>query len=445
MAQTIKIRRGGIDTLATTAPGSIGSGIAAGELILGTGSFNGLTGPLLLAANAANTVSPAYSRIDTIADGPTLEAAIGAAGDVNLTGLTIHSGSKFYRYSGVNSTGFEELTVAAGTFEGNYVASITDASNNGLSITGGTGNASTPTIALDLADLTSAILAPSTDSIPFVDSDGNATRLESIADMVSAMAGTNVGASSGQFTVANASDSTKGVVELATTSEASTGTSTTLAVTPAGLTQFIADATGSIAAGSVDLVNSNAINALSASIATDIAANEGSVSGTTNQVAYFNGASSVAGDAGMTYNAGTDVLTVGNSTFGTNVTVAGDLTVQGTTTTVNSETLNVSSSIVRVNFGGAVANGGMEVTDATGGTIVTGSLLWDGTNDYWIAGPKASEKRIVRLNADMANNSFVIAKGEDLIDDVAASTAGDILQWNGSSMVASNVIDGGTF
>lgn len=445
MAQTIKIRRGGIDTLATTAPGSIGSGIAAGELILGTGSFNGLTGPLLLAANAANVVSPAYARIDTIADGPTLEGAIAAAGDVNLTGLTIHSGSKFYRYSGVNSTGFEELAVAAGTFEGNYVASIEDATNNGLTISGGTGNASTPTIILNLADLTSAVLAPATDSIPFVDSDGNATRLESIADMVSAMAGTNVGASSGQFTVANASDSTKGVVELATTSEASTGTSTTLVVTPAGLTKFIADATGSISAGSVDLVNSNTINSLSASIATDIASNEGSVSGTTNQVAYFNGASSVTGDTGMTYNAGTDVLTIDGSTFGTNVTVAGDLTVQGTTTTVNSETLNVSSSIVRVNFGGAVANGGMEVTDATGGTTVTGSLLWNGTDDYWIAGPKASEKRIVRLNADMADNSFVIAKGEDLIDDVAASTAGDILQWNGSSMVASNVIDGGTF
>ena len=398
MAQTIKIRRGGIGTLATTTPGSIGSGIASGELILGTGSFNGLTGPLLLAANATNVVSPAYSRIDTIADGPALESAIGASGDINLTGLTIHSGSKFYRYSGVNSTGFEELTVSAGSFEGDYVASITDATNNGITISGGTGNASTPSIILNLNDLTSATITPADDSIAFVDLDNGGTRKESVVDFVSAIAGTNTAASSGQLIVADASDSVKGVVELATAAEASTGTSTTLAVTPAGLTQFIADATGSIAASSTDLVNSGVINSLSASIATDINANTGNVEGVTGQVAYFDDTNSVSGSTGFTF--ADNVLTVGTSTFGTNTTIAGDLTVNGTTTTINSTTVNIDDNIIVVNYGGSAATAGIHAIDATGVTTATGSLVWDGNNtkDWWKAGPKGSEKRVVTFN-----------------------------------------------
>jgi len=52
--------------------------------------------------------------------------------------------------------------------------------------------------------------------------------------------------------------------------------------------------------------------------------------GLANQVAYWSDSNTVTGDTGFTYNAGTDVLTVGTSTFGTNVNIAGDLFVQGT-------------------------------------------------------------------------------------------------------------------
>ena len=93
-------------------------------------------------------------------------------------------------------------------------------------------------------------------------------------------------------------------------------------------------------------------------------------------------------------------LQTGDNVEFTNLTLSGDLTVQGTTTTVDSTTVNISSSIVRVNYGGAVAEGGIEVTDATGGNIVTGSLLWDGTNDYWKGGPKGSEVKLLRETGD---------------------------------------------
>ena len=93
------------------------------------------------------------------------------------------------------------------------------------------------------------------------------------------------------------------------------------------------------------------------------------------------------------------VATTNSPTFN-NLTLSGDLTVQGTTTTVDSTTVNISSSIIRVNYGGAVAEGGIEVTDATGGNKVTGSLLWDGTNDYWKGGPKGSEVKLLRETGD---------------------------------------------
>jgi hypothetical protein len=134
----------------------------------------------------------------------------------------------------------------------------------------------------------------------------------------------------------------------------------------------------------------------------------------------------------------------------TGTTIAGNLTVSGTTTTVNSQTVNILDNIINLNYGGTAEYGGITVRDVTGGNTATGSLLWNGTTDYWSAGTTApngthTHKRIPLQDADMANNSFVIATGAGTINDITPSTAGDILQYNGSSLVASNVIDGGTF
>lgn len=75
-----------------------------------------------------------------------------------------------------------------------------------------------------------------------------------------------------------------------------------------------------------------------------------------------------------------------------NVTVTGDLSVSGTTTSITSTTLNIGDNIISLN-GTAATKGGLAVNDATG-TTTSGSLLWDGTNDYWIAGPTGSEVKL---------------------------------------------------
>ena len=80
---------------------------------------------------------------------------------------------------------------------------------------------------------------------------------------------------------------------------------------------------------------------------------------------------------------------------GSNLTVKGNLLVKGTTTNVNTTTLDVDNNLINLNGTGATS-AGLRVKDTTGPSQVSGSLLWDATNDYWIAGPLGSEQRLVR-------------------------------------------------
>jgi hypothetical protein len=80
---------------------------------------------------------------------------------------------------------------------------------------------------------------------------------------------------------------------------------------------------------------------------------------------------------------------------GSNLTVRGNLLVKGTTTNVNTSTLDVDNNLINLNGAGA-ANAGLRIKDTTGVSQLSGSLLWDGTNDYWIAGQLGSEQRLVR-------------------------------------------------
>jgi hypothetical protein len=87
-----------------------------------------------------------------------------------------------------------------------------------------------------------------------------------------------------------------------------------------------------------------------------------------------------------------------NTSFGlsgADVTVKGNLTISGTTTTVNSTTVEIGDNIIQLNGTGAT-NAGLVVRDATAPNTVSGSLLWDSTNDNWIAGALGSEQRLVR-------------------------------------------------
>jgi hypothetical protein len=114
------------------------------------------------------------------------------------------------------------------------------------------------------------------------------------------------------------------------------------------------------------------------------------ITATTN---YSTFSSSIANDI-TSLNLYTSSLKGAITISGTDVSIAGGLTVLGTTTIIDSTTLNIKDNIIQLN-GGGLANAGLVVKDATGGTTTSGSLLWDTTNDRWIAGPLGSEAKIL--------------------------------------------------
>tara|TARA_Y100000361_G_C11150876_1_gene340965 strand:- start:49 stop:1854 length:1806 start_codon:yes stop_codon:yes gene_type:complete len=94
----------------------------------------------------------------------------------------------------------------------------------------------------------------------FIHNDGGTMRMTSLNKLAEKFAGTNINASGVVLSVPNGSTTTKGVVEVATTTEASTGTDNSRAVTPAGVKQFdddrkhVSAVTSAIAAGATHTI-----------------------------------------------------------------------------------------------------------------------------------------------------------------------------------------------
>ena len=90
----------------------------------------------------------------------------------------------------------------SGVALGSNLNSLSKAANSGLALTSYNGSAAVSDLAIDLNDLSAAAVAVGSDSIAIIDaSASNGSRKESIADLVSAMAGTGLSASSGVLSV----------------------------------------------------------------------------------------------------------------------------------------------------------------------------------------------------------------------------------------------------
>jgi hypothetical protein len=150
---------------------------------------------------------------------------------------------------------------------------------------------------------------------------------------------------------------------------------------------------------------------------------------------------------------------------GANVTVKGNLTVQGSTTQVDSTTVNIGDNIIQLNGTGAT-NAGIVVRDATSPTLTSGSFLWDSTNDKWVAGPLGSEDEVVLKTASQALTNKTISGASNTLSNIANAsltyssisiagtstslggsiTAATILTstgvWSGSAQLPSGVVSG---
>ena len=165
-------------------------------------------------------------------------------------------------------------------------------------------------------------------------------------------------------------------------------------------------------------------------------------------------------------------FTIGNqsddtATFSGGVTIDGDLIVNGTTTYVSSSNINIGDNIMELNYAGTAADAGLLVKDAVG-TGTSGSLLWDASEDYWIAGALGSEARVVVgtgtgdkitkfSSAGVIADSILSESGTTLTISnnviVSGLTASQLVVTNGSKQLVSSTdissltltLDGGEF
>ena len=105
---------------------------------------------------------------------------------------------------GSGDTGTVTNTMLAGAIANGKLANsaVTVTAGNGLSGGGSVALGATTSLALDLNELTAAVVDVANDSIVIVDAnDSNASKKESVADLVAGIAGTGLSASSGQLSI----------------------------------------------------------------------------------------------------------------------------------------------------------------------------------------------------------------------------------------------------
>ena len=108
----------------------------------------------------------------------------------------------------------------------------------------------------------------------------------------------------------------------------------------------------------------------------------------------------------------------GNKTFSNDVIVSGNLTVNGTTTTVNSNTVNIGDNILILNSdetGTPSQNGGIEIER---GTSTNASLIWNESIDQWQVGLSGSEISLVDVSSTQSLFNKTINGGSNTISNI---------------------------
>ena len=164
-----------------------------------------------------------------------------------------------------------------------------------------------------------------------------------------------------------------------------------------GVISFTQGNTDTVAEGTTNLyyTDARATAAAKAAISVTDAGGDGSLTYSAGAITYtgpsaaetrahFSGGTGVSITNGVVA-IGQAVGTTSNVTFN-NAVVNGDLTVNGTTTTVNTETLNLADNQIVLNSGETgtpTQNGGIEIER---GTDTNKTLVWDETDDKWTVG-----------------------------------------------------------
>ena len=145
------------------------------------------------------------------------------------------------------------------------------------------------------------------------------------------------------------------------------------------------------------------------------------------------------------------------------VTISGNLVVSGTTTTVNTEEINLADNTIVLNSnhsGAPSQDAGFTVNRGTSANV---SLLWDETSDYWTFGTETVDIQNVSISggtitgitdiavadggtgkSSVTTNAVLYGQGTSALAE-ATGTAYQVLQLDASGVPVFGNIDGGTF
>ena len=397
MAQTILIKRSTSTATPTAlANGELAYSASSNKLFIGrpggaTGDIDAIGGKyytdIITGATAANTASKLVLRD---ASGNFAAGTITATFSGNLTGNVTG-----------NLTGNATTTTRWATARD---LSLTGDATATLSSVNGTAAVSA---ALTLATVNSNVgTFGSTTTIPVL--TVNAKGLVTAASTVSLATTLNIAGDSGTDAVALLTDTLTFTGDTGITTTVSNNAVTIdlddTAVTPGNygsttaIPTFTVDQQGRLtAAGTASVASvlnitgdtgSDAVALLTETL--DFEGGTGVTTTTSNNKVTFAIGQAVATTSNVTFNNVTvdgalnsDDITASTMTASGNVVVQGNLTVNGTTTTVNSNTVAIGDSIMLLNndeTGTPSENAGFEVER---GTATNVSLLWNEATDYW--------------------------------------------------------------
>lgn len=114
----------------------------------------------------------------------------------------------------------------------------------------------------------------------------------------------------------------------------------------------------------------------------------------------------------------------GTTTVDDDLVVTGDLTVNGTTTTVNTETINLADNIITLNSnatGAASENAGIEVERGDDPNV---ALRWNETGDTWELTRDGTNYAAILVDGDPLSANEIVGFQEDVEDVVAGLVSG---------------------
>ena len=481
MAQIIKHRRGSIEALKDVTAN-------VGELVMGTGSIGNLNAPVLFIGDTA--VAGGYKPVSKIYQGTTVPTiSVGSHGST-MDGLPFYSTGTKTLYildkdgnSAINLTGNIEGNTISGVTINNLTGTTINLSNSGnsaLNITGDivqTGsfytsgdivlrgninigdNLTGDTLTLN-SEISSSMIPDSNNNFDLGTSSKFWRNLyvsgTAFVNTLEAQNGIIVTGSA----VLNNSLEVKGTTSLNSTLTV-TGSATfknnvnvsgdTSTTGSAYVNQNLFVGGNGKVTGSFEVVGATSLDSTLTVTGSATLKDTLSVSGTTT----INGLTTINDDAVVN-----GVLTVtGNTQLGGNLYVSGNLEILGSSTsvTIQSQTVEIDDNIIRMNaYSPFLRYAGFEVNDS-GSVGVSGSVLWDSTNDYWMfVSTSGQSSKLVGTTAgtfgsevSLTTNTIPKSTGANNIGDSLLTDNATTLSYNtnkfqvtasdGATLIAGNV------